>query len=488
MTETREAVPSAYNTINANRSVGYDMGTAFADIIDNSISAGASCVSILTSVDPFCISICDNGSGMNQQELDNAMTFGGNEFEKQRGPRDLGRFGLGLKTASLSQCKKLTVVTKQNGVLIGGCWDIDYLKQHNTWAYQVVPYEKCEKLSTETLLADEDSGTLVLWNEFDTLQKTSTNAANTFTERIAKAKAHLELVFHRYLQGCSTDPFIPKLTIMINKSVLEPNDPFLSNKIPEISPQYEINFKNQIIKIQPHKLLYPGKISEAEKKRLSLGQSLLETQGFYVYRNYRLIIWGTWFRLEPKMDSSKLARIQVDIPSSLDEYWFIDIKKSSVTPPEEIREQFKQIIHKTAVLSKNTFTRRETSKKSDLITYWQRLADPEGTITYQINKNHPILQYFTQSLTEQQQDCFSEILNAIEAFLPIPSIQNDLQSDKTINNDNTSDILGKEDIFSKINRLIKQGIPFDEIIKMEPIASYKEFIEAYKKEVLHGRG
>ncbi len=487
MIETRDAVPSAYNTINANRSVGYDMGTALADIIDNSISAGATCVSIFTSVNPFRISIYDNGSGMNQQELDNAMTFGGNELEKQRGPRDLGRFGLGLKTASLSQCKKLTVVTKQDGVLIGGCWDIDYLKLHNTWAYQVVPLDECKKLCNETLLAHEDSGTLVLWDEFDTLQKTSTNTANAFTERIAKAKAHLELVFHRYLQG-STDPFIPKLTITINESVLKPNDPFLSNKMPEISPQYEISFRNQIIKIQPHKLLYPGKISDAEKKRLALGQSLLETQGFYVYRNYRLIIWGTWFRLAPKLDSSKLARIQVDIPNSLDEYWFIDIKKSTVTPPEEIRKQFRQIIYKTVELSKNTFTRRKASNRSDLITYWQRLTDPEGVITYQINRNHPLLQHFSQSLTEQQQGSFSEIISAIETFIPIPNIQNDLQSDKTIMNETTSEILGEKNVFTIINKLVELGIPFDEIIKMEPVASYKEFIDAYKKEVLHGKG
>src|SRR5262245_18928842 len=106
--EYDDVPPNAPSLVNSMCASGYDLDSAVADIIDNSISARATSVRIIVHEDgeSSWIAIADDGWGMDDETLRNAMTFGCIDPEEARAPDDLGRFGLGLKTASLSQCRR----------------------------------------------------------------------------------------------------------------------------------------------------------------------------------------------------------------------------------------------------------------------------------------------------------------------------------------------------------------------------------------------
>src|SRR5579859_4999212 len=116
------------------RSVGYSTSTALADLVDNSISAQARTIRISVTMNsrPF-VAICDDGLGMDEATLLAAMRFGSRDPRHPRQGAELGRFGLGLKTASLSQCRKLSVATLQDGRLSIARWDLDECDHRGTW-------------------------------------------------------------------------------------------------------------------------------------------------------------------------------------------------------------------------------------------------------------------------------------------------------------------------------------------------------------------
>ena len=410
--ETRSAIPSAYNTISSNRSIGYSMPSAVADIIDNSISADAKNIDLIAPslTDPVLF-IVDDGSGMNQAELDTAMTFGGAiNCQEDRPKNDLGRFGMGLKTASLSQCTKLEVISKKNGSFVGGCWDLAYIKKYDTWDYIVIPEKECMSKVKDTILLNEEvvSGTVVIWSHFDRLRESATNKFDEFSNQMSKTCKKLSLIFHRYLTG---EEGINKIRITYNKNVLRPIDPFLSGEIAEVAKVKTIPLNNDVITVHCHKLPYPDKLTKDQLNRAQLGDgsTLLETQGFYVYRNKRLIDYGTWFGLASKKDKTKLSRIQIDIPNTLDSVWSLDIKKSRAIPPEKIRDDLKQILENNAIKSKKTYTTR--ARKKDSGTYWVREITPSNTIEYTINDAHPLIKDFKAKLAPEQQREFDFMLD-----------------------------------------------------------------------------
>lgn len=434
--ETRPAVPSAYNTISSNRSIGYSMPSAVADIIDNSISADAKNIDLIAPslTDPVLF-IVDDGCGMDQDELDIAMTFGGAiNCQEDRPKNDLGRFGMGLKTASLSQCTKLEVISKKDGSFVGGCWDLAYIKKNDTWNYIVIPDAECRSKVKGTFLSDDEitSGTAVIWSHFDRLREAATNKFDEFSNQMSKTCKKLSLIFHRYLAG---EEGINKIRITYNKNVLRPIDPFLTGEIAEVAKVKTIPLNNDVITVHCHKLPYPDKLTKEQLNRAQLedGSTLLETQGFYVYRNKRLIDYGTWFGLASKKDKTKLSRIQIDIPNTLDSVWSLDIKKSRAIPPEKIRDDLKQILETNAIKSKKTYTTR--ARKKDSGTYWVREVTPSNTIEYTINDDHPLIKDFKSKLTSEQQREFDFVLDNISKFFPFSKLELDQQEDKIIENE-----------------------------------------------------
>ena len=223
------AKPNPKSTINSYRSFGYNLSTAIADIIDNSISANADVISISyrwNGQDSF-ISIKDNGDGMNKDELVVAMTPGSKDPEDERSEKDLGRFGMGLKTASFSQCKRLTCVSrKANYSTIKRCWDIDFINEHEEW--QLLDFISNENLLDE--INEQKSGTLVLWEKLDRIvgkaESNNESVKNAFYQEMENVREHLSLVFHKFIES-------KRIKILFQNEEIDAYNPFLLNLDPK---------------------------------------------------------------------------------------------------------------------------------------------------------------------------------------------------------------------------------------------------------------
>ena len=293
---------------------------------------------------------------MSNNELEIAMQYGSKSSLEERDSNDLGRFGLGLKTASLSQCRRLTVITKRDGIMSAAQWDIDHIIKMNSWSLLEFTIDEIKNMKIASLLDNKISGTIVLWECFDRLESATKNFSKLFNEKISLARSHIALVFHRFI---GDESISNKVKIYFNNEKVSPIDPFLSDN-PATQPLNEqiIKINNEKIKVKPYILPYPSKLSAKDKKKLGDINDLRQSQGFYVYRNKRLIIWGTWFRLIKNYELNKLARIRVDIPNSLDSIWEIDIKKSTASLPDIIKQNLVAIVEKTVGKSEKVYYSR----------------------------------------------------------------------------------------------------------------------------------
>jgi hypothetical protein len=452
------ANPNPKSTINSYRSFGYNLSTAISDIIDNSISANANEIRLdykWNGQDSF-ISICDNGFGMNREELVLAMTPGSKDPEEERSEKDLGRFGMGLKTASFSQCKRLTCITKREEYhMLKRCWDIDYINSKNEW--QLLDYvsnnfftEKVEKLK---------SGTLVLWEKLDRIvgnaEANNESVKNVFYHEMINVKNHLSLVFHRFIES-------KRVKIFFQNEEIEPYNPFLLNIIPRPEMGQPESFENVEITyfILPH-MSEIGKIAY-ENSGGSLGW--FQEQGFYVYRGDRLLVAGDWLGLEKKRDYSKLARIAVNFTNANDFNWHLDIKKSTATPPLEIRKELARIAKIAITKSAKIYNWRGqkivpengNSKHEPL---WTDEKTREGIKKYKINRKHPII----KSLLEENNKLAGKALKLLEENVPIELILSNQNEDPAFHelekqNDKPSDELINLAV-ELCNINVSQGVP-----------------------------
>jgi len=193
--EIIEINPNISNFIISLRDIGYSFDTALADIIDNSISANAKIIKIFASAEDKKAAIIDDGTGMSQAELIEAMRLGSKNPHEERHSNDLGRFGLGLKTASFSQCKKLTVISKYNGHTFGYRWDLEYISKNNKWLLQEIKINQYENELWYEKLTGLSSGTIVVWEDIDRYEE------EVFNIKLSDLNEHLALVFHRFLEG-----------------------------------------------------------------------------------------------------------------------------------------------------------------------------------------------------------------------------------------------------------------------------------------------
>lgn len=331
-----ELPPYAPTLIESTRAIGYSLEAAVADIIDNSIAAGASKVDLFFfPVDKEYVAILDNGYGMDDKELTTAMQYGSKNPMDERSKEDLGRFGLGLKTASLSQCKSLTVITKKEDVLLARRWDIDYVASTGKWTLLILDKDEILQLPHVEELLKYDSGTVVIWQNLDRLKAGEINFEQALGRKIDVVRKHLSLVYHRYLAG---EAGLNKIELKINNVKIEPMDPFLSSKSVQAMDDEILIVRGKRIEVRPYILPHISKMTTDEIKMLGGKEGLRKYQGFYVYRNKRLLVWGTWFRMMRQGEMSKLARVRVDIPNDLDDLWTLDIKKSSAIPPAEVKK------------------------------------------------------------------------------------------------------------------------------------------------------
>jgi len=450
--------PNPKSTINSYRSFGYNLSTAIADIIDNSISASANEIHLeykWNGQNSF-IYVSDNGIGMNKDELVLAMTPGGKDPEEERNEKDLGRFGMGLKTASFSQCKRLTCITKrENYPTIKRCWDIDYINSENQW--QLLDYVSDDSFPEK--IEKQKSGTLVLWEKLDRIvgnaETTNESVKNVFYAEMIAVKRHLSLVFHKFIES-------KRIKVYFQNQEIEPYNPFLLNLNPKPEMGQPEIFGN--VEITYFILPHMSEIGKTDYENSGGSLGWFNAQGFYIYRGDRLLIAGDWLELQKKRDYSKLARIAVNFTNANDFNWHLDIKKSTAMPPIEIRKELDRIakiaIMKSAKIynwrGQKSFSETSSSNHEPL---WTDEKTRDGIKKYKINRKHPII----KSLLEENSKLARKALKLLEDNVPIELILSNQNQDPTFHelekqtDKPTDDLINLAVELYNIN--VKQGVP-----------------------------
>lgn len=488
--------PSAYYLMDSMRSIGYSFDTAVADIIDNSISAKATKIDLVMSEDPsnIYVSFIDNGFGMTSNELIEAMRYGFGPGGKVRADTDLGRFGLGLKSASLSQCRRLTVATNKNGVISAAVWDLDFIEKQNDWSLEILDSSEIDDLPEISRLRANSNGTMVIWQDFDLIR--NMNGGQEFKgvkSAVSDCEEYISLIFHRFLSG------VDKITITINDNLVVPADPFLeSNRKTEIGKTSDISIPDdegisRHVLVTPYLLPFLKDLSEEDKRKLGGVEKIARGQGFYIYRNNRLIIYGTWFRMSYRSELQKYARIRVDIPSSLDKLWQIDIKKQKAELPPIVKKQLQQYVNEITIGSRRKNEHRLKIVDSGSDSIWQKNRDRDNKSVYRINRNCNLVRGILNSLEPSEASKVEKLLSFIEHTIPY----HDLYADEA--NDNISGNVSDEekqelvaaaiDIFrsKKVVTVLPDDQLIDKICKIDTFSQFTWFRELFIKELKNGR-
>ena len=479
----QECVPFAPALIESMRSLGYSFPAAIADLIDNSISAHATDIEIYSdpSIDPFLI-ILDNGNGMDGNEIYEAMRYGSTNPLEQRKEDDLGRFGLGLKSASLSQCRKFVVVSKKEGEMHGYSWDLDYVIESKAWMLKGYSENEISKLPMIGLLDEKEAGTYIILLNFDRIKESTGNINETFNKYLDDTINHLSLVFHRFIEE--------GLNIYVNGLKVKAKDPFLTyHRATQRKRESSFYINGEKITLKPFILPHLSKLSQDDLDKVGGKDRMRNDQGFYVYRNKRLIIWGTWFRLERKDELNKLARVMVDIPNSLDYMWSIDIKKSTAALPDIIKKNMYNAVYESVVSSEavHTYRGRKEKKDKDIEYVWEKIKVREG-YEYQINRKIPQLELLEATLDESEIKLLNSLLNTIESAFPVQALYVDMAKGKIEDKKEDEKILEKiwNDLQIQIEYVKKNDLPIKDyymmFMKVEPYCNYRKIVERIKEE------
>jgi hypothetical protein len=462
--------PPAGSVVQSLRSIGYDLKSAIADIIDNSIAASAQSVEILLDLDsqnkPFLF-ILDNGQGMDRTGLISAMTPGSSSPLAERKHQDLGRFGMGLKTASFSQCVDLTVVSKTQNGFVGARWDLNHVSNSNEWELELIDENMCLKILDSQNVDIPKTGTLVLWHNCDRISEGITDLdvlEGVLGSHVKQLIDHLSLVFHKFIERKKKP-----LELIVNKNKLFPKDPFARfghNETPmssiTLTDSLRIN-ELECVEIKGYLLPHPTKLSTKQHANLCPKGDYFNSQGFYIYRAGRLLTHGSWFRLAKKNQANKLVRVEVNIPNSVDSKWKLDIKKSKVELPSEVRAFLKSKIDNLATKSQRIFNGRSNYKRTNSESIWERSINKDTRrIEYIINKEHNLINGLLSRVTSSERSTVETIIKLIQMSVPVHYISNDLASSYNLNK--TLDESTKQDISTALNNMLGLGLDEESIL------------------------
>ncbi|MDP4028381.1 MAG: ATP-binding protein [Gallionella sp.] len=421
--------------LEALRGLGYTTAAALADIVDNSISAGATEVLINFSWNDTSssVSVLDNGCGMDDAELESAMRLGDISPLEKRDRTDLGRFGMGLKTASFSQCRRLTVASVKNGATSCLRWDLDALaaSPEAGWLLFEGPSP-----GSETLLAPISQiklGTLVLWEILDRIV-TKGYVANDFNDLIDRVESHFAMVFHRLIQ----DPNA-RLKILLNGKRIMPWDPFLTGHAAKTwdSPIARTTTESGIVEVECHVLPHRDKLSPAEFDAGGGPEGWTAQQGIYIYRNERLLVAGGWLGLGQgrawnREEAYRLARIRLDIPNTADAEWKIDIRKSTAKPPVSMRLWLTRLAEDTRERARKVFAYRGSptpvSGGGTVEQAW-RIERSRTGARYKIDEKHPVVSAVLDGAGELL-PMVKAMLRVVEETVPVQRIWLDTAENK----------------------------------------------------------
>lgn len=483
-----EVPPDPVATIESLRSLGYSLESAVADLIDNSIGAEAASteVTLHWAGSQSWVAVVDDGRGMTEDGLRRAMRIGSWDPRNVREPHDLGRFGFGLKTASFSQCEELTVATRSAGSsrLLVRSWDLEHVRSTAKWELRAsAPPGTSEILDRLQL---RSRGTTVLWRRLTSLVGSDTElddhvTRRRFTDQIVLLEGHLGMTFGRYLAR-NRDPFVLRL----NTQTVRPWDPFLTSSTwTQRLPPETLRIRGEAMKVEPYVLPYQGRLTTQQQTEAAGPMGWNAQQGFYIYRNDRLITAGTWLGLRGlnNADAYNLARISVEIPSSLDSEWSLNITKGTVQPPAVLRQDLARIATETRRRARSVLKSRGglvgKKGKRTVIPVWQQRRR-HGELILSINRQHPLIAQVlaSDSVSPRQ---LGAILDLIEETIPSAALPSASPPDR-----GTGDGQPPESVVQLARRLYEKFLldgltrqqAADKLLACEPFDEYPGLIES----------
>lgn len=364
-TKGHELIPSAKRLIKSLRDMGYDFAQAVADVVDNSIEAGATLVAVDVEFDgdDSWVRIADNGKGMKPEQLREAMRYGA---ERDYDDDDLGKFGLGLKTASMSQCQCLSVASRWNADradIAAYSWDLEHIERTNRW--EILPLERNGLGPAIRQPLKDTKGTVVLWERLDRILGYKHPYGEMARKRLFQTcrdiELHLGMVFHRFLTG---DVSGKRFKLLLNGNEIKAWDPFCrsqpkTKKLQPITIPVEHEGVSGEVLFEPFVLPHQDDFVPPDAFRSASGPANWnQQQGFYIYRAGRMIQSGGWSNLRTADEHTKLARVAVSFSPALDEAFKINVAKMRVQMPALIRDAVRAATGPVVKLAREVYDRK----------------------------------------------------------------------------------------------------------------------------------
>ncbi|WP_214072638.1 ATP-binding protein [Mucilaginibacter sp. dw_454] len=473
--------PKPAALIETFRAIGYNLPSAIADIIDNSISADSKnvWVNFNWAADNSSVMVRDDGNGMTKDELVEALRPGTDNPLSDRDSGDLGRFGLGLKTASFSQCRRLTVISKSKITqeVNYRAWDLNYVEKHDQW--QIIKYLSDPGLLE--ILSPYAGGTIIHWQLLDRIvydQNKQVITQKKFWESVREVEQHLSMVFHRFIEK-------GKLTLLLNGNTVAAWNPFLTTEQATQSFPTE-TYDNGRISLTGFVLPHVSKIDTEKWNEAAGSMGWTAQQGFYIYRKDRILLAGDWLGLFKKDDFTRLARIMVEIDSSLDFSWQLDIRKSRAIPPKMFQDILKRYGAEIRKLAIDVYRHRGKQKQrkinhSHFEFVWVTVEEG-GREYFRINRKHPSYRIVKEQLGAEAKD-FVKFARLLEMTLPVPAIvfNENQYADQPVPALSAGDALVLDMMRSVYKRLLKDGLTpekaVEELYFIEPFSNYPHLVE-----------
>lgn len=486
------AEPRADALVESLRAFGYSPEAAIADLVDNSISAGARTVDVdlVWNGRKSIVRIVDDGRGMPEERLLAAMRPGSTSPLEERAETDLGRFGLGLKTASFSQARELTVVSRERGSSDAAVrrWDLDTVAVTGQWRLL-----RNAPAGLDSIDPPAVGGTVVVWSKCDRLvgdvDADDLRAHSRFLALTKRVQKHLEATFSRFLSGRG------KIAMSINGQALASWDPFLTDHPATQTVTDEwLPFREEAVRVQGFVLPHRSKLTEDEAQNAAGMHGWNQQQGFYLYRSDRLLSQGDWLGLGGSKDEhTKLARLCIDFPASLDHEWQVDVKKSTARPPGPLVDNLKRIASATRRRAEEVYRFRGkiTARKAsqDFVMAWQQYVDRAGETRYKVNRKHPVIVALLDA-THGDRAIVEKALRFIEETVPTTligvSIADALDHQPVPFGEAKREIRPLIDFVFK--DLVADGATPEEALgrlsAIEPFSLHPEVVAAYREKIL----
>ncbi|QPH37870.1 ATP-binding protein [Pedobacter endophyticus] len=430
-----EVSPHPEHLIKSIAEQGYSLETALADLMDNSISASADKIEVLIRMDkePFTLYLADNGLGMSEECLRTNMRFPSNSPDSTRTDIDLGRFGLGMKTASFSQSRCFSVISREKGATTytARTWDVKHLRDTGKWQLKINTEAEIMNMLADYQRLSEghlnphdnfEANTIVVWKglyKFENYLESGNRQTALKKEITEVTSDYLSLVFHRFMERRQN-----RLQIRINNSRIYPFNPFPIQE-PDFRPIEfkQRQFRTDIIRMEGF-ILPSRSISESRQQQslwTTKNRSLMDMEGIYIYRADRIILFGGWNGLIKKGPRLQLARLRVDVGNSVDDLLHLNVAKSHIVIPHDLKSAFENYINELRIEAEREYYNRGLkkftgNKKHNTVQLFDRISTNKGAVL-KLNPSFALISKLNETMNKEQIALFRLISRMIETTL-----------------------------------------------------------------------